>query len=213
MAPSHYLNQCSLIVNWIPRNKLQWNLNQNTKLFIQQENVFEKVVCKMSAILSRERWVNKDNSNTVVSGQCINWCTSNINGVVLFCCCFELKHLRFWTSGYTSLISWVEQGQFEDDAFKNRKVTDSSGVRQGDRELIISLSKYANFIGIRLNSTLIFIYLKRDEIWHYAGIVDKGNRNLMAVADILACKWPPYSSSGIWPMMIMPTWCPHNDYR
>ena len=25
LAPSHYLNQCSLIVNWTLRNKLQWN--------------------------------------------------------------------------------------------------------------------------------------------------------------------------------------------
>ena len=29
--PSHCLNQCWLIVNWIPRIKFQWNLNQNTK--------------------------------------------------------------------------------------------------------------------------------------------------------------------------------------
>ena len=48
---SHYRNQCWLIVNWTLRNKLQWNLNQNTKLFIR-ENSFENV-CKMVAILSR----------------------------------------------------------------------------------------------------------------------------------------------------------------
>ena len=42
--PSHYLNQCSLIVNLTIRNKLKWNLKQNTKLFIQ-ENTSEKVVC------------------------------------------------------------------------------------------------------------------------------------------------------------------------
>ena len=29
-APSHYLNQCCIIVSWIFRNKLQWNFNQNT---------------------------------------------------------------------------------------------------------------------------------------------------------------------------------------
>ena len=39
--PSHYLDQCSLIVNWNLRNKHQWNLNKNTKLFIQ-ENTREK---------------------------------------------------------------------------------------------------------------------------------------------------------------------------
>ena len=33
-APSHYLNQCWIIVRWTLRNTLQWNFNQNTKLFI-----------------------------------------------------------------------------------------------------------------------------------------------------------------------------------
>ena len=51
-APSHYLNQCSNIVNWTLRNKLQWNLNQNSCVFIH-ENAFENVVWKMAAILSR----------------------------------------------------------------------------------------------------------------------------------------------------------------
>ena len=52
--PWHYLNQCQCwdIVNWTPRNKLQWNFNQNTKLFIH-----ENVVCEMAAIFSRGRWV------------------------------------------------------------------------------------------------------------------------------------------------------------
>ena len=50
-APSHYLNQCWVIVNWTHRNKLQWNLNQNTKLFIH-ENTSENIVCHMAAILS-----------------------------------------------------------------------------------------------------------------------------------------------------------------
>ena len=29
-APSHYLNQCRIIVNWTLRNKFQWNCNRNT---------------------------------------------------------------------------------------------------------------------------------------------------------------------------------------
>ena len=45
-APSHYLNQCWPIVNWTPRNKLQWQLHhRNTQLFVH-ENVFENVVCQ-----------------------------------------------------------------------------------------------------------------------------------------------------------------------
>ena len=56
-APSHYLNQYCLIANWTLRNKLQWNLNHNTKLFIH-ENAFKYIVCEMTTILSGWRWVN-----------------------------------------------------------------------------------------------------------------------------------------------------------
>ena len=55
-APSHYLNQCWNTVNWTPSNKLQWNVNRNSYIFIQ-ENPFENVVCKMAAILSRPQCV------------------------------------------------------------------------------------------------------------------------------------------------------------
>ena len=55
--PTHYLNQCSLIVHRTLRNKLQWNLNRNSKIFIE-ENAFESIVCEMVAILFRGRWVN-----------------------------------------------------------------------------------------------------------------------------------------------------------
>ena len=51
MAPSHYLNQCWNIVNWTLRNKLLWNFNRNSNIFIQQ-NALENVVCEMASILS-----------------------------------------------------------------------------------------------------------------------------------------------------------------
>ena len=57
-VPSHYLNQCLVIVNWTLRNKLQWIFNQNLINFIH-ENASENIVCEMAAILSRGRWVNK----------------------------------------------------------------------------------------------------------------------------------------------------------
>ena len=38
-APSHYLNQCWDIVNWTLRNKLQWTLNRNSNLFIQENHL------------------------------------------------------------------------------------------------------------------------------------------------------------------------------
>ena len=46
------------IDNCTPENKFQWNLNQNSYIFIQ-ENAFENVVWKMAAILSRPQSVNR----------------------------------------------------------------------------------------------------------------------------------------------------------
>ena len=54
-APSHYLNQCWVIVNLNLRNKLQWNFIQHTKLFIHKK-ASENIVCEMAAILFRGRW-------------------------------------------------------------------------------------------------------------------------------------------------------------
>ena len=44
--------QCWVIVNWTPKNKLQWNFNQASNLFTY-ENATENIVCEMTAILSR----------------------------------------------------------------------------------------------------------------------------------------------------------------
>ena len=61
------MNQCWVTINWILRNRLQWNFNQNTKLFVH-ENESEKIVCKMVAILSRGRWVkNKANLRDLIA--------------------------------------------------------------------------------------------------------------------------------------------------
>ena len=61
-APSYYLNQCWNIVNWALGNKFQWNFNQNTTFFIE-ENGFEYVVWKLTAILSRPQCVNNNNTD------------------------------------------------------------------------------------------------------------------------------------------------------
>ena len=54
---SHYPNQCRNIVNWILKNKLKWNFNQNSYIFIKK-NAFENVCWKMAAILSPlPQWV------------------------------------------------------------------------------------------------------------------------------------------------------------
>ena len=48
--------------NWTPKNKLQWNVNRNSYIFIQ-ENPLENVVWKMAAILSRPQCVNSSRQN------------------------------------------------------------------------------------------------------------------------------------------------------
>ena len=40
-ASSHYLNQPWLIVNWTLRNRLDWNFNQNIKLFINKKCIWK----------------------------------------------------------------------------------------------------------------------------------------------------------------------------
>ena len=50
--------QCWNIVNWTLRNKLQWNLNWNSHIFIQG-NVFENIIWKMAAILSQPQSVKQ----------------------------------------------------------------------------------------------------------------------------------------------------------
>ena len=56
-APSHYLNQCWIVVNWTLKNIFQWKSNQNTTIFIE-ENARQNVVCEMASILSRPQCVN-----------------------------------------------------------------------------------------------------------------------------------------------------------
>ena len=48
-SPSHFLKWFWNIVNWTLRNKLRWQFNLNSNIFIQ-ENEFEHVVWKISAI-------------------------------------------------------------------------------------------------------------------------------------------------------------------
>ena len=56
------------IVNWTLGNKLNWNLNRNVYVFIQ-ENAFENVVWKMAAILSRPQCVKMKELRHVCSDE------------------------------------------------------------------------------------------------------------------------------------------------
>ena len=53
-APSHYFDQCCLIVNKIIRSKYHWNINQNTAIFIAKI-LLGNFICKMSAFLFRPK--------------------------------------------------------------------------------------------------------------------------------------------------------------
>ena len=92
------MNHYRISVNCNLRNKLQWNLNQNYKIFIQ-ENVFKNVVCEMGAILFWPHCVNfpwkNDNKHSIhtkpkrlIMG-CLLWVKSRINvlSFSLRCCC------------------------------------------------------------------------------------------------------------------------------
>ena len=68
-APSHYLNQCWVIVNWTLWNKVQWNFNQNTKLFIH-ENAFENIVRKLAAIVF---WLQCVKENLLACDNIMTW--------------------------------------------------------------------------------------------------------------------------------------------
>ena len=67
------------IVQWT-RRKLQWNFNQNTKLFIH-ENASENIVRKTAAVFSRGRWVKLYVSACHIDRQCTSPVSSD--GLVL----------------------------------------------------------------------------------------------------------------------------------
>ena len=88
-APSHYLNQCWIIVDWTLGNKLQWNHNRNSNIFIQ-ENAFESVVCETASILSRPQcgWTGRATiSHFVLSFR--RW------NIVILCACVPKRPLNF----------------------------------------------------------------------------------------------------------------------
>ena len=62
-APGHYLNQCWVILNWTLENKLQWNCNKDTKLFVH-ENVYENYRLRNGGHLVQGWWVNTRNIAT-----------------------------------------------------------------------------------------------------------------------------------------------------
>ena len=63
-----WTNTGILLIMLLIRNKLQWNLIQNSYIFIQ-ENAIESVVWKVAAILFRPQWVNDATLATFNEGE------------------------------------------------------------------------------------------------------------------------------------------------
>ena len=75
-----------LFVNSNLRNKLQWNIKQNSDIFIQ-ENAFENVVCEMAAILSQPQCVKV--------GRCVQGIISHTGNMNLLCSCILQRWMPF----------------------------------------------------------------------------------------------------------------------
>ena len=106
-APSHYVKQCWDIVKLTLRNKLKWNFNQNTKLFIH-ENASECIVYEMAAILSWGRWVN------VVYHKKIPFLVPHIGGMYLPVFLFDIFTFRYyWQVTTWSLVVFLRQMSVE----------------------------------------------------------------------------------------------------
>ena len=97
-TPSHCLNHDKRIAGWAPRNIPMWNLNQNAIVSIQ-ENAFENIVCKMSAIFD---------GLDVISRQALCLCHQPYGA--------RLKspvasHNGFWDFCFKSRLSLTHRGQ------------------------------------------------------------------------------------------------------
>ena len=57
---NHYLNQCWNINNLTLRNTIQWNINLNSYISVE-ENAFKKVMCEIAVTLSRPQSVRLTN--------------------------------------------------------------------------------------------------------------------------------------------------------
>ena len=115
-APSHYLSQYWLNVNWTLRNKLHWYFKRHSIIFIE-ENTFENVVCDFPAKLSRGRWVN------AVKGKCRRRMDVCINRMKM-----NMGVMARWSSGkiilvnhrnYVPFLLWVRYS-FSNNVRKNR---------------------------------------------------------------------------------------------
>ena len=117
--------------HWIPRNKLPWNFNQNTKLFIH-EITSENIICKIATIMSMGRWVHRfpnDQCDTVCTEDALPWRNQTVAsvewlllvvallrtvaGIINFTKCLthwsQDKMVDIFPTTYSSALSWLQK--------------------------------------------------------------------------------------------------------
>ena len=103
-VPSHYLKQCWVSINWTLRNKLQWNFNWNTNLFIH-ENASENTVCKMAAILSRRDELSTSKCHCIRCGF-LSQMASNVESISMSWHHHATKPVR--PSAANPIMHWIK---------------------------------------------------------------------------------------------------------
>ena len=122
-VPSRYLSKCWYVVNWTIGNKLQWNLNRNAHIFIE-ENPFEMssaksrpfcigLKCTISMIRHKTWWVNIPDLPRFSLGEWVQ--------------CMLLSYLRIFNNGnritsthlYTNVKFNDDRGKYFTSKTKN----------------------------------------------------------------------------------------------
>ena len=121
--------QCWNIVNWTHRNKLQWNVNRNSYIFIQ-EKALESVVWEITAIMSRPQCVNKEKCEAFCDVHWQNKCYpvfENENIPIYGIYCLRNNGLKRWNMNLKSwkkimnvrhdILIWHGVGSFQKSFF------------------------------------------------------------------------------------------------
>ena len=109
LVPRYYW----FIISWIYRNKLQWNLYRNTKLFCH-ENIFEIAICKIATILFKPLCVNSLWPGDTIWWQRSDICSGNHSGSLtapshyLNQCWLIMKDILWYSSK-----SYITRGAYE----------------------------------------------------------------------------------------------------
>ena len=139
MAPSHFLNQCWLIiVNWTLGNKLQWNLNQDTVSFHSRICIWKLCLLQNGhhfVLISMCQWLHHahadsmitDNmSNIPIAPRIITYVTWRwtpypqdfvISEHLNFTQVLHYHNLPLWPQGWLSSSYLFHQNEFWSNAF------------------------------------------------------------------------------------------------